>query len=173
MIPLSDIEKAYYGALESLITLPVGWTAFKYTPKIGKVILNAIKQTVKNPKPVLYDIGTWAALNEGTKLVTDKTADQWLNWKMGFPEDNGPAPFITGAASGISRRLISKVGKLVAKAISPKYAFEQSLKDAVNNTNLKNSTTFFDDYPKQITMNQEIDEDAIDRLLRRYLTKDH
>lgn len=98
--------------MTGIITLPFGSTAIKYTPKLGQMIWRAIKQTMKNPKPFLknlfYDTGAWIGLNEGTRAITGKTADQKLNWAMGFPEDEGPAFLLTGTAAGIGRRAIGK-----------------------------------------------------------------
>lgn len=107
--------------MTGIITLPFGGTAIKYTPKLGQIIWRAIKQTMKNPKPFLknlvYDTGTWIGLNEGTRAITGKTADQKLNWAMGFPEDEGPAFLLTGTTAGMGRRLVGKGVNLIGNSI--------------------------------------------------------
>ena len=124
MIPYDDPSG---DILLGIMTLPFGGPAIKYTPKVGQIIWEAIKQTMKNPKPFLkslaYDTGAWLALNEGTRLATGKTLDQKLNWSMGFPENEGPSFLLTGTAAGIGRRMLGKginlVGQGIKSALEP------------------------------------------------------
>ena len=137
MIPYNDPAGE---VMTGLITLPFGSTAIKYTPKLGQIIWGAIKQTMKNPKSFLknlfYDTGAWIGLNEGTRAITGKTADQKLNWAMGFPEDEGPAFLLTGTAAGIGRRLAAKGINLAGQILSPKYALKVNLENNIKSSPL-------------------------------------
>lgn len=141
MIPYDDPAG---NIMTGIITLPFGGTAVKYTPKLGQIIWGAIKQTMKNPKPFLknlfYDTGSWIALNEGTRLATGETADQKLNWWMGFPKNEGPAFLLTGTAAGIGRRLATKGINLASQALSPEYALKVNLQNSIESSPLITQT---------------------------------